>query len=256
MVIKPFTHLARYGITKSLFHGSAQSVVAASQSSYASTTTSLAQFHNYPVTKFAKASQLQGVFPVPGSSGAGAKAGHTAHSSNSDGGLGLYYAAWQHAQQTGDDSDWKQHQFARRIGWKSSDKSSQSRTRRRLDSGNPIDILRPVRPSGDRVYSENAVQDLNKENPDAQTEVEALAGVDEASAQEIRSVKDVDLTATATHDAKSTTLPAIEASSSTEPSSQTQTTAVTDNNSTTSLPDESTYSNDTNLTSPIVSPVH
>jgi len=246
MVIKPFTHLARYGITKSLFHGSAQSVVAASQSSYASTTTSLAQFHNYPVTKFAKASQLQGVFPVPGSSGAGAKAGHTAHSSNSDGGLGLYYAAWQHAQQTGDDSDWKQHQFARRIGWKSLEKPSQSRTRRRLDSNNPIDILRPVRPSGDRVYSENPAQDLNKENPDAQTEVEALARVDEASALEIRSVEDVNLTATATHDAKSTTLPANEVSS------QTQTAAVIDNNSTTSLPDESTYSNDTNLTSPIV----
>jgi pentatricopeptide repeat protein len=251
MVIKPFSHLARYGITKSLFHGSAQSVIAASQSSYASTTTSLAQFHNYPVTKYAKASQLQGVFPVHGSSGAGAKAGPSAHSSNSDGGLALYYAAWQHAQQTGDDSDWKQHQFARRIGWKSSDQSSQSRTRRRLDSNNPIDILRPVRPSGDRVYSESAVQDLNKESLDVQAEAETVARVDEATAQEPRSVKDVDLTATTTHDAKSTTLPATEASPYTEPSSQTQTTSVTDNNSTTSLLGESTYSNDTNLTSPI-----
>src|SRR5271170_9439 len=154
MVIKPFTHLARYGITKSLFHGSAQSVVAASQSSYASTTTSLAQFHNYPVTKFAKASQLQGVFPVPGSSGAGAKAGHTAHSSNSDGGLGLYYAAWQHAQQTGDDSDWKQHQFARRIGWKSSDRPGSLHQQRRLDSGHAVDLLRPVRPTIERAHSE------------------------------------------------------------------------------------------------------
>jgi pentatricopeptide repeat protein len=240
MVIKPFTHLARYGITKSLFHGSAQSVIAASQSSYASTTTSLAQFHNYPVTKFAKASQLQGVFPGASSSGAGAKAGHSAHASNADGGLGLYYAAWQHAQQTGDDSDWKQHQFARRIGWKSSDRSSQSRTRRRLDSNNPIDILRPVRLPDDKAYCETTGQDLTKvQDPDAQAEPEAIA-------QEIQSVQELNGTVTATDDATRTTSSVVEASSLT-----TQTAAITDTNSTSSLPDESTYSNDTGLISPI-----
>ena len=251
MVIKPFTHLARYGFTKSLFHGSAQSVIAASQSSYASTTTSLAQFHNYPVTKFAKASQLQGVFPGASSSGAGAKAGHAAHSGNADGGLGLYYAAWQHAQQTGDDSDWKQHQFARRIGWKSSEKSDQSGTRRRLDSNNPIDVLRPVRPPGDRAYSESAVEDLKKIlDPDAEVEAEALARVDEAIAQEIQSVKELDATVGATHDTVRTTSTLVEPSSSTE-SAQAQESGITDTNSTSSFPDESTYSNDTAVTSPI-----
>src|SRR5271163_1678165 len=161
MVIKPFSQLARHGFTKTFVHGYAQSVVAASQSSYASTTTTLGQFHNYPVTKFAKASQLQGVFPGASGSGAGAKAGHApqASNANTDGGLALYYAAWQHAQQTGDDSDWKQHQFARRIGWKSSEKPSPLHQQRRLDSGHAIDLLRPVEPTIERAHSENAVQD-------------------------------------------------------------------------------------------------
>src|SRR2546423_4643661 len=251
MVIKPFSHLARYGFTKSLFHGSAQSVIAASQSSYASTTTSLAQFHNYPVTKFAKASQLQGVFPGSSSSGTGAKAGHAAHSSNTDGGLGLYYAAWQHAQQTGDDSDWKQHQFARRIGWKSSDKSSQSVTKRRFDSNNPIDLLRPVRPSGDRVYGENAVQEIEKvQDRDAQAESQASVRVDEAIAQDIQSVKEVNGTATETCNALRAGSSPTGLSSSTE-LEQVQTT-ITDTNSTSSLPDESTHSNDTTLASSLV----
>ena len=252
MVIKPFTHLARYGITKSLFHGSAQSVIAASQSSYASTTTSLAQFHNYPVTKFAKASQLQGAFPGASSSGAGAKAGHAAHAGNSDGGLGLYYAAWQHAQQTGDDSDWKQHQFARRIGWKSTDRSSQSQTRRRLDSNNPIDVLRPTLPSGDRVSGENAVQDMKKVQ-EADGQAESLIRVDEAIGQEMHSVQELTGTAIIADDATLNPPLKGEASSSTEPSAQVQTatTTITDNDSTASSPDESTYSNDTGLTSPI-----
>jgi pentatricopeptide repeat protein len=252
MVIKPFTHLARYGFTKSLFHGSAQSVIAASQSSYASTTTSLAQFHNYPVTKFAKASQLQSVFPGASSSGAGAKAGHAAHSSNADGGLGLYYAAWQHAQQTGDDSDWKQHQFARRIGWKSSERSSQSRTRRRLDSNNPIDVLRPVRPSSDRGCSDNAVQDLKKaQDPDSQAEPEALVRDGEAIAQEMQSVEELNGSSTTSHDAMHTACAILDSSSSVEPSAQAQTEPVTDTNSISSSPDKSIYSNATGLTSPI-----
>ncbi len=244
MVIKPITHLARYGFTKSLVHGYAQSVVAASQSSYASTTTSLAQFHNYPVTKFAKASQLQGVFPGASSSGAGAKAGHAAHSSNAnaDGGLALYYAAWQHAQQTGDDDEWKQHQFARRIGWKTSDNSVPSHHRRRLDSGHAIDLLRPTKGSGGRAYSENAVQEI-RDAQEAVTEAEALAIVDEAIAQEIKSVQDTN--------GSTTSAPRESSDVSASEPSQTQTSPAADSESISSLPDNSTHSDDTHLTSPI-----
>lgn len=249
MVIKPFTHLARYGFTKSLVHGYAQSVIAASQSSYASTTTSLAQFHNYPVTKFAKASQLQGVFPGASSSGAGAKAGHAAGANNADGGLGLYYAAWQHAQQTGDDSDWKQHQFARTIGWKASDDPTPS-NHRRLDSVNPIDLLRPTGTSGDRAYSESAALDLRKIQ-DAASEAQALAIVDEAIAQEIKSVREAnDPQASGIISARNA--PSLDDLEAAGEVSHSQSPAVADSESVSSLPNTSTRSNDTAFTSPIL----
>ncbi|KAL4894750.1 hypothetical protein BDV59DRAFT_174920 [Aspergillus ambiguus] len=113
MVFKPFTHLARQSFTKAFTHGYAQSVVAASQSSYASSTT-FNQLANQPA-KFSRTA-LQNVFQPSSSSGAGAKASQG--SGSGDLGLAAYYAAWQHAQQTGDDSDWKQLQLKRRIGWK------------------------------------------------------------------------------------------------------------------------------------------
>lgn len=115
MVFKPFTHLARQSFTKAFTHGYAQSVVAASQSSYASSAT-FNQLASQPA-KFTRTSQLQNVFQPSSSSGAGAKASQGG-SGSGDFGLAAYYAAWQHAQQTGDDSDWKQFQFKRRIGWK------------------------------------------------------------------------------------------------------------------------------------------
>ena len=120
MVFKPFTHLARQTISKTL-HGYAQSVVAASQTSYSSSATSLNQIANSHPGKFTRTTQLQNAFQSTssGSSGAGAKAGYASSNNvNNDGGLAAYYAAWQHAQQTGDDSDWRQFQFSRRIGWK------------------------------------------------------------------------------------------------------------------------------------------
>ncbi|KKK26498.1 hypothetical protein ARAM_001020 [Aspergillus rambellii] len=118
MVFKPFTHIARQSFTKAFTHGYAQSVVAASQSSYASSTTLNHLTAAHPA-KFSRTAQLQHVFQPSSSSGAGAKAGQ-AGSGSGDAGLAAYYAAWQQAQQTGDDSDWKQLQLKQRVGWKPS----------------------------------------------------------------------------------------------------------------------------------------
>ncbi|KAL4966864.1 uncharacterized protein BDV14DRAFT_188773 [Aspergillus stella-maris] len=116
MVFKPFTHIARQSFTKAFTHGYAQSVVAASQSSYASSTT-LNHLTVANPAKFSRTTQLQHVFQPSSSSGAGAKASQGS-SGGGDAGLAAYYAAWQQAQQTGDDSDWKQLQLKRRVGWK------------------------------------------------------------------------------------------------------------------------------------------
>ncbi|KAL2865703.1 pentatricopeptide repeat protein [Aspergillus lucknowensis] len=118
MVFKPFTHIARQSFTKAFTHGYAQSVVAASQSSYASSTT-LNHLTATNPAKFSRTTQLQHVFQPSSSSGAGAKASQGS-SGGGDVGLAAYYAAWQQAQQTGDDSDWKQLQLKRKLGWKPS----------------------------------------------------------------------------------------------------------------------------------------
>ncbi|KAJ5310132.1 uncharacterized protein N7443_002593 [Penicillium atrosanguineum] len=127
MVFKPFTHLARQSFTKAFTHGYAQSVVAASQSSYASTTT-LNSLAAQPA-KFSR-TQLQNAFSnASSSSGAGAKASQGG-AGNGDFGLAAYYAAWQHAQQTGDDTDWRSDQYKRRIGWKPSAEDAEGKEER------------------------------------------------------------------------------------------------------------------------------
>ncbi|BCR88502.1 pentatricopeptide repeat protein [Aspergillus chevalieri] len=168
MVFKPFTHLARQSFTKAFTHGYAQSVVAASQSSYASSTT-FNQLANQPA-KLSR-TQLQNVFqPSSSSSGAGAKASQGGGGSG-DCGLAAYYAAWQHAQQTGDDSDWKQFQNKRRIGWKP----------------NPNDVIKSKNGEGQNLPSDS--QHDFRESPrvnKASANEDVSAKVEEAVAREIQ----------------------------------------------------------------------
>ncbi len=176
MPFKPFAHLARVSLAKGIAHTYAPSVVAAGQS--------LGQFQNYPLTKFAKTAQLQNAFSGPSGSGAGAKAGYTSQAGGGDAGLAQYYAAWQHAQQTGDDSDWKKHEYARRIGWKDQEKVVSVAKHNRTDSHRAVDILRPsARVSVSRVNSEATPK--IQEADEAFTEAEALAKVDDEIAKEI-----------------------------------------------------------------------
>lgn len=124
MIFKPFTHIARQGISKTFTHGYAQSVVAASQSSYASSTTSFGPFGNHGSNRFGK----QGTLPLhnaflstSNSAGNAYKSCQNTHNAEvvygSDAGLVAYYEAWQRQQQLGEGKEWKQFQFAKRIGW-------------------------------------------------------------------------------------------------------------------------------------------
>lgn len=126
MIFKPFTHLARQGISKTFTHGYAQSVVAASQSSYASSTTPFGPFGNHSNSRFGKSGTLplHNAFHNTSNSGNNAyKSGQNTHNvevfDSSDAGLVAYYEAWQRQQQLGEGKEWKQFQFAKRIGWTS-----------------------------------------------------------------------------------------------------------------------------------------
>ena len=172
MVFKPFTHIARQSFTKAFTHGYAQSVVAASQSSYASSTT-LNHLTVANPAKFSRTTQLQHVFQPSSSSGAGAKASQGG-SGGGDAGLAAYYAAWQQAQQTGDDSDWKQLQLKRRVGWK------------------PLTEEEVTKHQKDEAELSAARSDLNRSphltQADANEDVSAK--VEEAVAREIQRIAD------------------------------------------------------------------
>ncbi|THC99800.1 hypothetical protein EYZ11_000730 [Aspergillus tanneri] len=153
MVFKPFTHLA----------------LAASQSSYTPSAT-LNQFATQPAAKFSRTTQLQHVFQPSSSSGAGAKASQGG-SGSGDFGLAAYYAAWQHAQQTGDDSDWKQMQLKRRIGWKPTSAEENAKSKEYSDPGSQSS--RSDLPQSPRITKATANADVS-------------AQVEEAVAREIQ----------------------------------------------------------------------
>ncbi|EGD98078.1 pentatricopeptide repeat protein [Trichophyton tonsurans CBS 112818] len=185
MVFKPFTHLARQTFSKTFVHGYAQSVVAASQSSYAPSASSLNQITSIPQTvKYTRTAQLQSAFQHASgssSSASGAKAGHSATSgSTGDSGLAAYYAAWQHAQQTGDDSDWKQFQFTKRIGWKPAKEEKDSLEESDVDQ---------LAASVSRVRSRSEVR-ASRNVESAPVDKDVSAKVDEAVAREIQEIQE------------------------------------------------------------------
>lgn len=188
MPFKPLSHLARIS-AKGIAHTYTPGAVVAGQQG-------LGNLHQYPVAKLSKTAHLQNAFSTasgPGAgagSGPGAKAGHASSVSTGDGSLSQYFAAFNHAQQTGDDTELKRHQVARKIGWKEAEKTFTSKPTARLDALKPTDILRqPLRLPITRSVSDNVIQDRQKVD-DSSVEREALAKIDEAIALEIKAVND------------------------------------------------------------------
>lgn len=186
MPFKSLSHLARLGFAKGVVHSYTPGAVVAGQQG-------LGTLHQLPVGKLSKAAHIQNAFSSASGSGAGAgagagaKAGHASSSSPSDS-LSQYFAAFNHAQQTGDDTELKRHQFARRVAWKQAEKNSGTKPSNRLDALKPADILRQsVRKPASRTHSDNASQELAKDQ-DGLVEAEALAKIDEAIAQEIQAI--------------------------------------------------------------------
>ncbi|KAL8927325.1 MAG: hypothetical protein Q9172_001403 [Xanthocarpia lactea] len=194
MVFKPFTHLARQSLGKTFTHGYAQSVVAATQSSYASSTTPFGPFSSHTASRFSKhgTSQLHTTFQHP-STPSGLNANNGQHgpkpdTSAADGGLAAYFEAWQKHQRNNEKvKEWKQFQFPLRIGWQGPSVGLDSKS---TDKDNAL--LRPdavlERGGLDRAYSTSAVDDI-KRAEDVAAEVAAVAHVDEAIAQEISTLQ-------------------------------------------------------------------
>ena len=179
MVFKPFSHLARRS-TKAFAHGYAQSLAAASQSSYASTQTPLGQLNHYRLGKTAPVQQRESYHQNALQSSLPTKANLASpNDPNHDGSLDTYFTAWQKHQ----NSDEWQHVF------------SSKRSERRHKSGLPVRLLEkdeksaraaPVQgqaPPIERAHSASALDDIRKSRDE--DEAIALREVDEAISKEI-----------------------------------------------------------------------
>ena len=195
MVFKPFTHLARQSFVKTFTHGYAQSVVAATQSSYASSTTPFGPFGNHATNRHGKhgSSQIHTTFQTSSSSSAASnKANHGGQSStgNGDGGLAAYYEAWQNQEQhDGENKEWKQFQFRKRIGWKAPSTVPDGKAKEREDLGLRAEV-EVEREGLERAYSTSAVDEIKKVEDEA-AEAVAVGKVDEAIAKEINHLQQV-----------------------------------------------------------------
>jgi pentatricopeptide repeat protein len=181
MVLPKASYITRTVFQKTFSHGGLPSLVAASQSSYAS------QHHHIGSlgSRLGKSQnhQLHNAFSdrsqQPGSA------------NKQDSGLAAYYAAWQKHQQI-EHNQWQQFQFAKRIEWKPQTLLAETKTRSKEDVKEDIrenaaaeQELAPVAKLVDRSYSTSAVDDIKKSVDGERAEAEALAKIDEAIAQEV-----------------------------------------------------------------------
>ena len=186
MVFKSFTHLARPSFTKALNHGYAQSVVAATQSSYASSTT---QYTRSSKVGRPQTSQLHTNHAnTSASPNTPIKTGLGATERDGDPNLRKYYEALWKRQQSGEEpKEWAQFQFAKRIEWSPPSIAPCGRDKEYQDAAFGEDASRDC--GGlDRAYSASAIDDIKKAE-DEDAEATAVAKVDEAIAQVITEIQ-------------------------------------------------------------------
>ncbi|KAF2460959.1 hypothetical protein BDY21DRAFT_383766 [Lineolata rhizophorae] len=173
MVFKTL-HLARQSLAKTFTHGYAQSVVAASQSSYASQNNSFGTLSHFS-SRFSKVgSQNQAQYGFQSSANQSGAAG-TAKNDHSRLDLTEYYNAWQ-KHKLGKD-EWRQFQFAKRIEWKPStavpdEKAGKEENGVVAKEGNAEEA--PSRPAAERSYSDSKIVDFKRAVGD-DAEAQAIA---------------------------------------------------------------------------------
>lgn len=193
--VKPTVHLSRFAgsALKSFTHGYAQTVVAASQSSYASQNTPVGPLaNNLLLSRFGKSgkSNLQNVYQQAESarhSSTGASAGRPETSQN-DSGLAQYYDAWQSHQRT-EAKEWQQFQFTKRIEWQPPTTVPASTEAAVFEEVEEVSAA-PARGNLKRSYTTSAVENFGKAIDDEAAEALALAQVNEAIAEEIQRSRD------------------------------------------------------------------
>ena len=194
MVFKPISRLASHSLGKSVAHGYAQSVVAATQSSYASTTTPFGNFGHHSTNRSGRPKTAHAHHSLQHGPNPNGLAGKTIQTTNelseNAGGLTAYYAAafaqQQQQQHGGDGREWKQYQFQKRIGWNAPSVIPEGRGKVHHD----IDLV-PSHSSTNngglaRSYSTSAIDDIKAADA---AESKAVAEIDEKIAHEISAIQ-------------------------------------------------------------------
>jgi pentatricopeptide repeat protein len=195
--VKPTVHISRIAGTalKSFTHGYAQTVVAASQSSYAAQNTSAVPLADTLIGRFRKneKSRLQNVYThVEGSRLASSTAGPSTSrtdATHADPGLDKYFDAWQKHQRAGT-KEWKQFEFARRLEWQPpTTVPAPGAEAEEIEAQHAREDL--AAPSLKRSYTTSALDNFEKAfiNDEA-AEAAALEQVNNAIAEEIQRSKE------------------------------------------------------------------
>ncbi|RFU29871.1 hypothetical protein B7463_g6454, partial [Scytalidium lignicola] len=179
-----YSNLARQGITKSVTHGYAQSVVAATHPQvYAS--------QNRPGFGQRRPSKLSNYTGYLFQNAFHASAGSSGLSTlqdgpldKTDGSLDAYFEAWKKQHAPGEsEKEWTQFQFAKRLEWKPTSIDVDAEGKSSVETKQPEENATPATPQRSRRSS--VVEDIKDVQLDAAEEA-ALAKIDAAIEKEIR----------------------------------------------------------------------
>ncbi|KAI7051832.1 hypothetical protein KC366_g604 [Hortaea werneckii] len=209
--VKPTVHLSRLAgnALKSFTHGYAQSVVAASQSSYAAQNTQPGPLADTLLGKLRKnqQSRVHNVLSnADGARQASTNANHVPASQSGnkpeavqqgDSGLEKYLDAWQKHQRNGGTSkDWQQFQLARRVEWQPPTTVPHQAADAEITAAGELEVpeRKPeeaVRGTLKRSYTTSALDNFGKAfGEDEAAEAAALQQVNDSLAEEILKSKE------------------------------------------------------------------
>ncbi|KAF2720619.1 hypothetical protein K431DRAFT_304265 [Polychaeton citri CBS 116435] len=182
---------------KTFTHGYAQTVVAASQSSYAAQNTPTGPLADTLIGRLRSSEKQKVNLPHLGDSArhAGPLASERPGTSHPDSEIKQYYDAWQKHQRGDKYEPWQQFQFARRIEWQPPSTVPEgnalgTKAAAEVEDVEDVKTTRDSAPRMKRSYTTTALDNFRDVFFDPTAEAVARAQVDEAIAEEIQRSKD------------------------------------------------------------------